>query len=340
MPQNKAGVLCVGDINADINIDRRAVKTVTQSAEDLMRGGSVGNKGMLCPGGTAANTAVGLGRLGTRVAIAGLIGADGFGQFSIDHLEKDGVDTSHLVRLPGGFTMVTVNIFDQNGDRELSFAFPEQGAAFTLLTPDHLPDALLAQFSVFYTTGVPILFDPTRSTLIDCMHRCHKLGVTVAFDLNMRVEAHGYTDDIRRAFEQAAAASDILFGSATQELPILTGCTDWVQAAQKLRRSCRVVVSKNGAAGAAVFGPGESCQMPAFPVSVKDTLGAGDAFNAGFLTAYVQNKSLRDCLLWGSAAAGYSIQFTGSRTTPNSRQLAAFMAEHADIAAQIGPVAV
>jgi len=87
------------------------------------------------------------------------------------------------------------------------------------------------------------------------------------------------------------------------------------------------VISRVGKEGAFVVAPdGTEFMKPGFTVPVVNTTGAGDAFNAGFITAILSGKSLEDATVWGNAVAAYKVGGNGSRHTPSVEQLHEFMA--------------
>jgi sugar/nucleoside kinase (ribokinase family) len=96
-----------------------------------------------------------------------------------------------------------------------------------------------------------------------------------------------------------------------------------------LATSDRLVVCRLGSQGADLYTEaGMLHHCPALDVPVVDTLGAGDAYNAGFITAVTQGLSLQEANLWGNAVAGYKIMHAGARNFPTRSQLEKLIQEH------------
>jgi sugar/nucleoside kinase (ribokinase family) len=126
--------------------------------------------------------------------------------------------------------------------------------------------------------------------------------------------------------QRGISSSNILFGSGTDELMPATGAENPQVAAQLLVASDRAVVCRAGSAGADVYLPdGSISHCDAFQVPVVDTLGAGDAYNAGFITAAVEGLSLAEANRRGNAVAAWKIMHNGARNFPNRDQLEAFI---------------
>lgn len=320
-------VLCIGDYNADIVIVKRPGQTEQNAAAQLLGGQTAIPQGQtsVSAGGTVANTASGLARLEVPVSVAGCVGQDSFGRFSLHTLEEDGVDTSLMRFVSDAYTMLTINVEDEQCRRELSAMYPETGAAYALFQSKDVPDETLRRFGMLYTSGIILSAEPSGAEILDCMARCRGLGIPVAFDINLRISAHGWDGRLEEKFLRAVELSDIVFGSGEEEYAVLYRTADYRAAAAALGDRGKLAVCKNGAEDTLAFQDGRQWSAAAFPVTVADTLGAGDAFNAGFLAAMRQGLPVGECLVWGNATAACSIQKLGSRNCPDSAGLQAFL---------------
>ena len=133
---------------------------------------------------------------------------------------------------------------------------------------------------------------------------------------------------MKKIFLQAIELSDIVFGSEKDELAVVDKMGSASNLIDKLISEGKLVISKAGDKGASVYSKTDGYQMQAYSVNVVDTVGAGDIFDSGFLAAYVQEKEIDECLLWGSAAAAYSLQFSGASNSPNKLQLGNFISNN------------
>jgi len=142
-------------------------------------------------------------------------------------------------------------------------------------------------------------------------------GVPVSIDLNLRVESSGLGEDVRRTLHRAIELADVVFGSAHEEFGPLAGTEDLETAARAIGAGRRAVVMRRGADGARAFDPDGVVDAPAFPVTAVNSVGAGDAFNGGFIAARLEGCSMREALRWGNAVAALKIQGTDARALPS-----------------------
>jgi len=114
--------------------------------------------------------------------------------------------------------------------------------------------------------------------------------------------------------QTACDLADVILGSAKDEICFFTGIDDDFSAAKSLQKGNNTVICKLGGQGCAVFTKDIALLQPAADVTVADTLGAGDTFSGGLLAGLSRGLELDNCLRMATAAAGYSVQFTGAGT--------------------------
>jgi fructokinase/2-dehydro-3-deoxygluconokinase len=304
-------VLVVGDANVDLVMHLPGAGQPHQPGELQPR---------IVGGGTAANTAVALARLGLPVCFAGAIGNDRYGRWLRDDFARERVDTRGLIACEDAFTPTVVIVVAADGERH-AVLWPPDGWAHTLLRPSDLPGALIAGASWLHTTGMCLRAEPVRSAVLHAMRAARAAGVPVSIDLNLRLELWGWDDQLRQVFAQAAGLADVVFGNAREEIQPLVGAHHALEAARALCAGQRTVVARLGAAGALAVAPGEQAQAPAFPAEVVNTVGAGDAFNGGFVAARLAGLGLRESLRWGNAVAALKIGGDSARALPTHAQL-------------------
>lgn len=300
-------VLVLGDANVDLTLHvpvrlpggRREVREPVASS-----------------GGTAANTARGLGALGVPVAFAGAVGDDAFGRRVAADLAACGVDTSLLAVTPVEATCQVIALIEPDGERSL-VVWPADGGALRWLRPGDVPDEAIAGAGWLHTTGMCLRNSPVRDTVLAVMASARAARVPVSIDLNLRVELWGLDAARRAAVERAIALADVVLGSGPEELVPLAGAMgghaagdgDGAElAARILAGGARTVVARLGAGGCLACTPqGAVLRSPAFAVDVASVVGAGDAFNAGFVAAMVEGRGLAEALRWGSAVAALRV---------------------------------
>jgi len=158
------------------------------------------------------------------------------------------------------------------------------------------------------------------------MDLARQAGLVVSLDLNLRLESWGMDRELRKIFEQAIELSDLVFGSGVEEIIPYSGETSVQAGAETLSAGNKTVIARLGGEGAFVVAPGESFTSPAFQVEMVDSLGAGDAFNGGFIAARLGGEELPEAARWGNAAAALKIRKTGARGLPTRQELMVLLA--------------
>jgi len=309
----KKAALVLGDVNVDLVISLGEVdEHQTRPRKELPQ---------LHGGGTGGNAAAGLARLGVPVSFIGTVGDDSFGHWSANALAQEGVDTRHLRHVEQAFTSVVVAVIRPNGEREL-FVWPDAGGAHTRLSPDEISPEIFQSAGWLHTTGLCLREEPVRTAQIKAMRLAKDAGLTISLDLNLRLESWGLDESLREVFMQAISLSDIILGSGPDEIRPLTGLHSIQEGGESLSDGNRTVIARLGPEGVLAVTPGGVTSSPAFAVEVVDTLGAGDAFNGGFICAQLEGKDLQESLRWGNGAAAYKIGRKSARGLPARKELA------------------
>lgn len=265
-------------------------------------------------GGSAANAAVALARLGVRTTFIGAVGDEGYGRWVRDDLNREGIDTHALRALPDAFTPMVIAMIEPGGERLIVVWPPERGAD-TRLRPEDVDPDLIAGAAWLHTSGMCLRHSPVREAVLRGMEIARAAGVPVSLDLNLRLELWGWRDQIRETLDRAISLSDVVFGNATEEIVPVARVASVEMAAQIVADGKRIAVARLGAAGALAATPEGLFRAEAFPARVVDTLGAGDAFDGGFIAARIEGRDVLTALRWGNAAAAIKIGQSGARGT-------------------------
>lgn len=251
------------------------------------------------PGGGAYNTAVALRRLNVDVGWAGTLGNDFFSQF-VDHaLHTEGVDTRLIERLDRPLRRVTVAL-SYPADRAFVSFTDESGtsADLALRALDQAESKHLHFPGLTLDSRLPALFD-----------QCHARGMSISMDCQHRdvtLDSPLVRDTLTRL--------DVFMPNAA-EAQRLTGTTTLAEAQRLLCDLVPCLVIKNGGEGVVGWQDGETLTIPAHPVTVVDTTGAGDTFNAGFLAGRLAGYPFERCLQWGNFCGAKSVQGVGGSST-------------------------
>jgi fructokinase len=232
-------------------------------------------------GGSPANVAVALARLGAPAAFLGKLSRDPLGRHLHDHLDASGVDLRYTSATDDPSTMVVVST-DLAG--EPAYGFYTAGTASSAMVPADIPDALPAGIAAIHIGSISLELEPTATTLEAFVAR-ERHGRVVVLDPNVRPSVIADRDDYRRRLREWIASADIVKASEA-DLAWLepdAGVSDVATAWQRMGPALVVVtLGGDGALGVSTDG---ILRVPAPSVRVVDTVGAGDAFSAGFLHA-------------------------------------------------------
>ena len=310
-------VVVIGDANVDLEIVLpRGQRPGTQANPEPC----------LFGGGAAANTASALARLGVGCRFVGTVGDDSYGRFAIAALSQAGVDTSGVESTGRAPTVMVIVVVPPDGER-LIYVWPPTGGAHGELRAE-TAERSVRDAEWLHVSGLCLRASPARDSVLGAMERARQLGVPVSFDLNLRLENWGWDDGFRRAVDDGIERSDVVLGAAVDEIIPLAGVADPVEAATALAGDDRLVIARLGSDGAVACFRDQTIRQPGFPVDVVDTVGAGDAFNAGFIAArHHHGADVSRALRWGNAVAALAIRRAGARSTPTLSEVEALL-EH------------
>ncbi len=243
----------------------------------------------IVPGG-CLNTITALRRLGVHVGWMGVLGSDPFSRVVDDWIAQERIDRAWLTTRAEPFQRVTV-----------SLSYPADRAFITYVDPppdllDGVRAAITAEECDHLHFG-GLMVDPALPELLN-LCKTHKISVS----MDCQHRPHTLADPLVR---DILSKLDIFMPNAGEALR-LAETTSLDDAAARLRELVPLLVIKEGANGAEAWAQDQHYHAPALAIEVVDSTGAGDVFNAGFLTAYRAGADLPTCLRWGNVCAGLS----------------------------------
>ncbi len=272
------------------------------------------------PGGAVYNTAVALGRLGEEVGFFSGISTDPFGQKLISYLESSGVMTAFCRRSPGPTTLALVTM--KNGTAQYNFY--DEKSAGRMLDIETLPN-ISDEVTALHFGAISLIHEPCGSAFEEFMRRMHSTNV-ISFDPNIRPKFITDEASYRERLRRMIAMSDIIKVSEEDMAWLEPGSSFEHIANNWIENGAVVVTLTMGERGARSLTKKLDVTCPATPVSVVDTVGAGDTFNAGFLSSLRSNKvltkedlktigpnALKSALEYGAKVAAYTVGQTGAK---------------------------
>ncbi|RBY90577.1 carbohydrate kinase family protein [Blastococcus sp. TF02A-26] len=263
-------VLVVGDLATDV-----VAVLSGEPAPGSDRPASIRTRG----GGAGANVAVHLGRLGVPVTFAGCIGADAAGSALLGELTAAGVDLAVRV-VPAAATGTIVSLVEPGGQRSM---LADRGANLDL-APGDVPAPASGEH--LHLSGYTLLDPRPRPAGLAALASAAAAGATTSLDPASTGPLTAYGVD--RWLADTAGVTLVLPNA--DEARLLTGCADVADAARALAARHPAVAVTLGAEGALWCSGDVLVHRPALPTEVVDTTGAGDAFTAGLLAAWLADE--------------------------------------------------
>jgi sugar/nucleoside kinase (ribokinase family) len=250
---------------------------------------------MLTLGSSSAIVAHNLASLGCRVGFCSCVGADNFGQIALDRLCAAGVDVSTVRRQGGDIkTGLTVILPHEKWRNILTYA-----GTISALKPEHLNFEYLASSRHFHLSSY-FLQAGLQHDIPEMLKELKSAGLTVSLDTNDDPD-----DRWTSGLERVLPLVDVLLPNEREAMKI-AGCKTLESAVARLTQLVPLVVVKMGAKGAMACRGQERLVSSALKLDVVDQVGAGDSFDAGFLSEYVRGASLKVCLKMGNLAGALS----------------------------------
>lgn len=275
--------------------------------------------------GAELNVATGLARLGLNVSWVSRVGSDSFGRFVLSSLKKENINSESVTvdaRYPTGFQLKSRA---ENGTDPIVEYF-RKGSAASHLSCDDFDAATFTRARHLHLSGVAAALSASAYDLLDHAASTMKAqGKTISFDPNLRpVLWKSEAEMVEKLNRLAFQADWVLPG--LKEAAILTGqSTPEAMADFYLERGVKAVVIKTGADGAWFkTAAGEQGAVAAVRVdNVVDTVGAGDGFAVGVISALLEGKTFAQAVARGNKIGSLAIQVPGdSEGLPTRAQLA------------------
>lgn len=259
-------------------------------------------------GGAESNVAIGLARLGVQVSWFGHLGDEPQGRYILKKIRGENVDVRHARLSKEANTGLMMR--HKVAGREEVFYYRKNSAA-SKMRPEHLDEQLIAQAGILHITGItPALSESCKDTVLRAVDLAKRHQVKISFDPNLRLKLWSI-EQAREVLLPIAAQADY-FLPGMDELKLLYDEQDEDAILQEVKKLSALTVIKGIGFSNMVVQDGKTTAVPYEKIeNTVDTIGAGDAFAAGFLAGMVKGYAPEAAVRIGNLCASFVIQGHG-----------------------------
>ncbi|MDQ0801383.1 sugar kinase [Arthrobacter sp. SLBN-112] len=259
-------------------------------------------------GGSESNVAIGLQRLGVQAVWCGRVGADSLGSLVEREIRAEGVDVRTVI---DPWAPTGLMIKERRTPATQRVSYYRSGSAGSRITPENIDEQLVSGAALLHVTGItPALSPEAASTLRHAVEGARAHHVTVSFDLNYRGNLWS-PESARSVYRDIIPLADIVF-AGEDEAVIAVGAGDPEELARRISAlGPRQAVIKLGADGAIALIQDTIFRQSAVTVDTVDTVGAGDAFVAGYLAEFVTGRGPQERLNTAAATGAFACLVPG-----------------------------
>ena len=263
--------------------------------------------------GDSFNILVAAQRLGTSTGYVTRLGDDPFAGYLLQTWEGEGIDTSHVRKVPGFNAVHFVSLLP-GGDRE--FVYYRTGSAPSTIEPGDLDSDYIGGARIQHLSGITQAISTTaRQTVLKAAQIAKGKGVSVSYDPHYRHQLWSH-DEAREAMEEVIPYVDYFLPNVPADSQMMLGTDDPHEVVAHFRsRGVPVVAVTRGEHGAVLGVEDQVIEVSAYrPDGPIDTTAAGDAFNGGFLHGILNGMDVEEAARLGSVTAGLKLRGRGALT--------------------------
>ncbi len=258
-------------------------------------------------GGSPANIAVGLSRLGKKCGFFARVSDDELGTFVENFFKNEGIDCSHITRCTNG-EKIGLTFTEIKSETESSITMYRNEAADLKLDVADIDEDYIKRGKALLISGTALCESPSREAALKATLIAKKNNIPVIFDIDYRAYNWKSNDEIAIYYSTVAEKSDIILGSReefdlTEKFIGLEG-TDKASAEYWHKKNAKIVIIKHGKEGSTAYtNDGMSYTIKPFPVKLLKSFGGGDGYASAFLYGILEGWDIWDALELGSASA-------------------------------------
>jgi 5-dehydro-2-deoxygluconokinase len=284
-------------------------------------------------GGSPANTAVAMAKLGLKTGYIGRVSSDSIGAFVVSYLGSCGIDTSHISRDSHYKTGITIGEFP--APRINNCYMYRNDCADLKIDYGQIDERYIAGHKFLLVSGTSLSYSPAREAALYAIELAKRNRTGIIFDFDYRSGTWENDNDASLYLTLAARKADIVFGTREEfdvmERLFFPGNRDNVLTARTLRNAgVSIVAVKNGRKGSDVYdSDGSRYHGGLYPAEVVNTFGAGDSYSGAFIYALLQKYDVPEALKYAAAASSIVVSRLGcSDAMPVLEEVESYMKKY------------
>ncbi|MEP4033734.1 5-dehydro-2-deoxygluconokinase [Roseibium polysiphoniae] len=312
----KRNFLIIGRVGMDLSPEPAGTRT--REATSMM----------VAMGGSSANTAAGLVKLGCKAGLVTVVSDDSIGWYCEGQLDHYGIDRSHVRRIKGE-ERTSLAVYETRVEEHQSVIYRNNAADFQMSIED-VEAVDYTAYGALITAGTVFAAEPSRSATFRAFELAKDAGIPIIFDVDYRPYSWPSPEIAEEVLSRAGDLSDVIVGN-DEEFGFMAGdVSKGLDKARALASSTAdIVVYKMGPEGAVTLQAEEEIRTGIYPAKAVKPTGAGDSFMAGFLASLADGHALKEAVLRGSACASIVVARPGcAPAMPTPQELETFLASH------------
>ena len=262
-------------------------------------------------GGSPANIAVGLSRLGKKCGFFACVSDDRFGDYVTEYFENEGIDTSHIFRCQHG-EKLGLTFTEILNEKDSSILMYRNNIADLQLNTDQIDEEYIKQSKALLISGTALAESPSREAALKAVFLAKKTNTPIVFDIDYRNYNWKSEDETAVYCAMVASNADVILGSREEydlaERLICPNMTDKESSSYWCGKGAKIVVIKHGKEGSTAYtNDGQNFSIKPFPIKKLKSFGGGDGYASAFLYGLLEGWKIIDCLEFGSASASLLI---------------------------------
>jgi 5-dehydro-2-deoxygluconokinase len=260
-------------------------------------------------GGSSANIAVALTKLGGNCKLLTSVSDDALGRLSIKQLHSYNVDTS-LISFKKDESRISFAVVESRVEDHQSIIYRNK-ASDLLMDKRDIDHVNFKNFSCLIFTGTCLASEPSRSAIFYAIEKAQNCNIPIILDIDYRPYTWISSKEASEIYLRASKYCDILIGNDDEFGVLANNYDKGMLIAKKLSKEISIVIYKQGEKGSTTFYDNKKIDKGIFPVKALKPTGAGDAFMGSFIGGLLNNKNLEESVEYGSAAAAIVVTKVG-----------------------------